>query len=145
MPRTVFLWLLTSAILKHFALCCILSFFFPFPPLLCCLSHILFFALSFHLLSPAVFLLSDLAYSWSWFRHGRDQMISAGKTALFLHIALNPAIIQLPGLQQYPSEQKGKDWETFARSASNSSSFQIVHSYTEKIDFKVNFLWYCHH
>lgn len=53
----------------------------------------------FQLLFPFVFLLSDLAYSWSWFSHGRDQMISAGKTAFFLHIALNPAIIQLPVLQ----------------------------------------------
>lgn len=53
----------------------------------------------FHLLFPFVFLLSDLAYSWSWFRHGRDQMISAGKTAFFLHIALNSAIMQLPVLQ----------------------------------------------
>lgn len=39
-----------------------------------------------------------LAYSWSWFRHGRDRMISAGKTAFFLCMALNPAIIQLPVL-----------------------------------------------
>lgn len=53
----------------------------------------------FHLPLPFVFLLSDLADSWSWFRHGRDQMISAGKTAFFSHIALNPAIIQLPVLQ----------------------------------------------
>lgn len=99
---------LTSDISHLETLCTLLhslKFFFFFPRL-CCLSHILSFALSFHLLSPAVFLLSDLAYSWSWFGHGRDQMISAGKTALFLRIALNPAIIQLPVLQQYPSTER---------------------------------------
>ena len=52
----------------------------------------LFLRTLFHLLFPFVFLLSDLAHSWSWFRHGRDQMISAGKTAFSLHIALNPVL-----------------------------------------------------
>lgn len=49
----------------HYAAFSQISFFF-----LPSSSHSLFCSV-FHLLSPAVFLLSDLAYSWSWFRHGR--------------------------------------------------------------------------
>lgn len=50
MPRTVFLWLLTSAIFKHFALRCILSNFSL--SCLCHLSHILYFALSLSFAFP---------------------------------------------------------------------------------------------
>lgn len=50
MPRTVFLWLLTWAIFKHFALHCILSNF-SFS-CICLLSHILFYSLSLSFASP---------------------------------------------------------------------------------------------
>lgn len=50
MPRSVFLWLLTSAIFKHFALRCMLLNFSL--SCLCHLSHILYFALSLSFAFP---------------------------------------------------------------------------------------------